>query len=59
MTTYQPRTLHSDFIKRPYCTKCGTQTRLFDLEPEKPGYELHSFACPKCNHIETAVAKIP
>ena len=28
-------------------------------KPEKPGYELHSFACPKCNHIETAVAKIP
>ena len=21
--------------------------------PNKPGYELHSFACPTCNHIQT------
>jgi hypothetical protein len=30
---------------------------LFGIEPEKPGYELHSFDCPKCHHIETVVGK--
>jgi predicted RNA-binding Zn-ribbon protein involved in translation (DUF1610 family) len=59
MTTYQPAALHSDSIKRPVCPKCGTAMRLFGIEDEKPGYELHSFECPACHHIETAVAKIP
>jgi hypothetical protein len=59
MTTYQPRTPHSDAIKRPDCSACGALTRLFGIEPEKPGYELHTFHCPKCNHIETLAAKIP
>ena len=49
MTKYQPRTLHSDFIKRPYCTKCGTQTRLFGLEPEKPGMN-----CIR-SHVQSAI----
>jgi hypothetical protein len=44
MTTYQPRTPHSDPIKRPDCSKCGTLTRLFGIEPPKPGFELLSFS---------------
>ena len=40
MTTYRPRTPHSDAIKRPDCSECGTLSRLFGIEPEKPGYEL-------------------
>jgi hypothetical protein len=59
MTTYEPRTPHTDAIKRPVCSKCGAVTRLFGIEPEKPGFELHTFACPKCQLIETAVAEIP
>jgi len=31
--------------------------RLFGIEAERPGYELHSFACPKCGHIEIAIGK--
>ena len=30
---------------------------LFGIEPEQPGYELHSFECPKCQNIETRVGK--
>ena len=30
---------------------------LLGIEPEKPGYELHTFVCPQCSHIETAVGK--
>jgi hypothetical protein len=59
MTTYQPATAHSDSIKRPECSKCGTKLRLFGIEPERPGYELHSFECPNCNRIETAIGKAP
>jgi hypothetical protein len=58
MTIYQPRTPYSDSIKRPDCSKCGTQTRLFGIEPERPGYELHSFECPKCHHLETAIGQV-
>jgi hypothetical protein len=31
--------------------------RLFGIEAERPGYELHSFECSKCNHIQTAIGK--
>ena len=55
--TYQPRTPHTDSIKRPDCSKCRTAMRLFGIEAEKPGYELHSFECPKCHHIETAIGR--
>ena len=57
MTTYQPTTPHSNSISRPNCSKCGTATLLFGIEPEKPGHELWSFDCPKCNHIETVIGK--
>ena len=43
MSTYTPRTPHSDSITRPDCAACGTLTRLFGIEPEKPGFELLSF----------------
>jgi hypothetical protein len=31
--------------------------RLFGIEPERPGYELLSFECPKYQHIETEIGK--
>ncbi len=58
MTIYRPATPHSDSIKRPLCSKCGTATLLFGIEVERPGYELHSFECPKCQNIETRIWKI-
>ena len=57
MSTYKPRTPHSDSIKRPDCATCGMSTRLFGLEPEKPGFELLSFECPACHHIQTEIGK--
>jgi hypothetical protein len=32
--------------------------RLFGIEPNKPGFELLSFECPSCLHIETKLGKI-
>ena len=57
MTAYQPATPRSDSIIRPACAKCGTKTRLFGIEAERPGYELWSFECPKCQHIQTEIGK--
>jgi hypothetical protein len=57
MVTYQPATAHSDSISRPTCSQCGAWTRLFGIEPERPGFELHSFECSKCHHIETRIGK--
>ena len=53
-----PATPHSDSIKRPNCSDCGTATQLFGIEAERAGYELLTFVCPGCKHIETAVGKV-
>lgn len=58
MSIYQPATPHSDSIVRPDCPKCSTRMRLFGIEPNKPGFELLSFECPGCHHIETKLGKI-
>ena len=55
MPLYQLATPHSNSIARPNCSACGTATDLFGIEAERPGYELRTFVCPRCDHIETAV----
>ena len=57
MTTYQPRSPHSDSIKRPDCPDCGARMDLFGIEPEKPGHELYTFVCPRCAAVQTAVGE--
>lgn len=57
MTADQPATPHSDSIESPTCPKCSTQMRLFGIEPEAPGFELLTFECPACQHIETRQGK--
>jgi hypothetical protein len=57
MTKYQPATPHSNSIKRPDCSKCGTAMLLFGIEAESPGRELLSFECPGCQNIETRTIK--
>ena len=55
MTHYKPATTHSNSIVRPNCTRCGTATLLFGIEAAaRSGYEVHTFECPKCKHIEVA-----
>jgi hypothetical protein len=48
-----------DSILRPSCSQCGSPTLLFGIEaePDRPGYELLTFVCANCQHIETAVGK--
>jgi len=52
-----PATSPSNFIARPNCSDCGTVTFLIGIEPEHPGYELHTFQCPECENFETVIAK--
>jgi len=40
---------------RPNCPQCQTPMRLFGIESEDPGHELHSYECPNCQCIKTAV----
>jgi hypothetical protein len=56
---YAPAIAHSDAIKRPSCSQCGTATVLIGIEPEpeRPGYDLHTFQCPNCQNYELAVGK--
>jgi hypothetical protein len=58
MILYQPAITHTDSIGHPNCSECGSTTYLFGIEAaDRSGYELLSFVCPKCEQIETAVAK--
>ena len=55
MTKYQPATAVTDAITRPPCSKCATGTLLVGIEPDRPGYELCTFECPRCGQFETSV----
>jgi hypothetical protein len=57
ITVFAPATAHSDGIARPNCSECGTATLLIGIEPERPGYDLHTFQCPNCENFETEVGK--
>jgi hypothetical protein len=45
-------------IKSPRCAKCEEMMALRLVEPERPGFELRTFECPKCLGTETLVASI-
>ena len=55
---FAPATPHSDAIVRPNCSECGAVTLLVGIEPQRPGYELHTFQCPTCEQFETAVGLV-
>jgi DNA polymerase III alpha subunit (gram-positive type) len=41
----------------PACPKCSALMDLARIEPEKPGFDLRTFECPTCQHVETVVVK--
>lgn len=45
-------------IKSPLCSKCGEAMLLRIIEPERPGFDLRTFECPKCFVTETLVVSI-
>jgi len=40
------------------CSGCGKPMRLACIEPAKPGFDLRTFECPKCNTGETFLVAI-
>ena len=56
--TFSEYTLENSPINfRPECAICSAQMYLAYIEPEKPGFDLRTFECPRCQHVETAVAQ--
>ena len=37
--------------------ECSALMYLAIIEPEKPGFDLRTFECPRCQHVETIVAE--
>jgi hypothetical protein len=56
---FAPASAYSDALVRPACSGCGMVTVLVGIEPDRPGYELHTFQCAVCQNFELAVGKAP
>ena len=56
--TFSEYTLENTPINvRSECPRCSAQMYLARIEPEKPGYDLRTFECPMCQHVESAVVQ--
>lgn len=44
------REFGSSFMARPSCPKCGTRTMLVRIFPDRPGYDVRTYECPRCEH---------
>ena len=40
------------------CPGCGNPMRLAPIEPDKPGFDLHTFECSKCGTGESFLVAI-
>jgi len=41
--------------ERPFCADCDAPMILSVLAPDKPGFDLRTFACPMCAATESIV----
>ena len=56
--TFSEYTLENTPItERPECPKCTALMYLASIEPERPGFDLRTFECPRCQHAEAVVVK--
>jgi RNase P subunit RPR2 len=44
-------------IHRPACPKCHANMMLARIMPERMGFELHTFECPKCDHVHEVIVE--
>ena len=44
-------------LGRPLCSKCGSVTLLMRVERETSERSKHTFECPKCKHLESAMVQ--
>ena len=56
--TFSEYTLENTPINaRPQCPKCAALMFLARITLDKPGFDLRTFECPRCHHVEAAVVK--
>lgn len=59
MTDY-PAAIPLLAIQQLHCPKCRTRMRLARISPGPTGFELRTFECAKCDHVEQiAIASDP
>ena len=39
------------------CTKCGSPVILARIEPARPGFDLRTFECSKCNNADQYIVE--
>jgi DNA-directed RNA polymerase subunit M/transcription elongation factor TFIIS len=42
--------------ERPECPECSALMYLAVIEPGRPGFDLRTFKCPRCQQVESVVA---
>jgi len=57
------RSVHSFFHEKstsehPFCADCESPMILSHLEPERPGFDLRTYACLMCAATESVVVAI-
>jgi hypothetical protein len=44
-------------LELPECVKCGAQTWVARIEPDKPDYDKRTYECPACENVMIEVVK--
>jgi transposase-like protein len=44
-------------IHRPACPKCRAYMMLARIMPTRIGFDLHTFECPKCDHVHEVIVE--
>jgi hypothetical protein len=54
--TFSEYTLENAPISaRPQCPKCTALMYLARVTLDEPGFDLRTFECPRCQHVESVV----
>jgi ribosomal protein S27AE len=57
MTLFEYALENTPIHERPECPACSALMYLALIEPEKPGFDLRTFGCPRCEYTETVVVE--
>ena len=58
MTLLKYKLENAPINARPECPECSALMYLAVIEPERVGFDLRAFECPRCQHVETVVAEL-
>ena len=56
--TYETSLADSATNVRPVCSKCGAPLWLTRVEPDRPGFALRTFECPRCKNRSSEVIEL-